>query len=275
MLGKEKITIGQLAEQANVSVRTLQYYDKIGLLKAAAISEGGRRLYNTNDITMVHQIITLKSLGLTLKEIEQRMIPIDSNEDIVAMLNRQSTIIEEQISQAGRLLESIEMLKKEIEESKNVDWEKYSNMVKLIQDNNEYYWVINYLEKDILSSISKLHDSNTNDLPIEWLKTCFVKIDQIEKSGKTPESHEAQDLADEWWQLIQKYTKGDARLITQLYEFYKRSSEWPLEFGQIKETTKQFFEKAIAVYMDKNKLQVSDQLILDTPNNDKAIEKGE
>ena len=79
--------MGQLAKRGNVSIRTLQYYDKIGLLKPSSISEGGRRLYNDNDITVLHQIITLKSLGLSLKEIGQRLVPINSTEDVLIMLN--------------------------------------------------------------------------------------------------------------------------------------------------------------------------------------------
>lgn len=256
MSDNQKITVGQLAKHTNVTVRTLQYYDKIGLLKPSAISEGGRRLYNTNDITIVHQIITLKSLGLSLKEIEERIVPIHSTDDIVVMLNRQSNMIEEQIAKSNRLLESIHMLKKEIDESKKVDWEKYSNMVKLIQDNNEYYWVINYLEKDILSNITKIHETNSDNLPIDWLKTCFEKISELESIGKVPESPEAQEIADTWWKLIQKYTNGDTHLVGQLYDFYNSANQWPAEFGKIDVTIKTYFEKAIQVYIEKHNIDV-------------------
>lgn len=76
------MTVGMLAKQVNVSVRTLQYYDKMGLLKPSSISEGGRRLYGPNDMTILHQIITLKNLGLSLDDIKSSLMPMNSTDDI-------------------------------------------------------------------------------------------------------------------------------------------------------------------------------------------------
>ena len=256
MIENNKITVGQLAKRANVSVRTLQYYDKIGLLKPSTISEGGRRLYNANDITILHQIITLKSLGLSLKDIAQRLMPINSTEDLVNMLNQQSVIINEQISKSQKILESIDMLRKEIDDSKNVDWSKYSNMVKLIRDNNEYYWVINYLEEDVLSNITEVYKTYPKaDISVGWLKKCLEKAIELDNQGVSPESKEAQEIANEWWQVVQKYTNGDMKLIEQLYNFYS-AGQWPAEFGEIQKQSQIFMERVIGVYLKKNGLYI-------------------
>ena len=50
------MTVGQLAKKMGVTVRTLQYYDKEGVLSPSAESEGGRRLYTDKDIVLLHQI---------------------------------------------------------------------------------------------------------------------------------------------------------------------------------------------------------------------------
>ena len=57
------MTVGEIAKKMGVTVRTLQYYDKEGLLSPSAESEGGRRLYTDRDLIMLHQILSLKSLG--------------------------------------------------------------------------------------------------------------------------------------------------------------------------------------------------------------------
>ena len=218
------------------------------------MSDGGRRLYNDNDITVLHQIITLKSLGLSLKDIEQRLVPINSTEDVLTMLNNQSSLIEEQISKSKKILESINMLRKEIRESQNVDWSKYSNMVKLINDNNEYYWVVNFLEKDILSRITESHAANKDaEIPIDWLKRSMEKAVELEESGVKPESDLAQELAAEWWQVVQKYTNGDSKLIEQLYSFYSSAEQWPVEFGKRQKESQKFMEMAIEFYLAENK----------------------
>ena len=49
------MTVGKLAERMGVTVRTLQYYDREGLLSPTAESGGGRRLYTDKDMIQLHQ----------------------------------------------------------------------------------------------------------------------------------------------------------------------------------------------------------------------------
>ena len=48
------MTVGELAKKMGVTIRTLQYYDKEGLLSPSAESEGGRRLYTDKDLVLLH-----------------------------------------------------------------------------------------------------------------------------------------------------------------------------------------------------------------------------
>ena len=256
----ERITVGQLANQAHVTVRTLQYYDKIGLLKPSSMSDGGRRLYGANDITILHQIITLKSLGLTLDEIRKRLVPINSNDDIKRMLTKQSNLIKEQISKANKILESIEMITTEINEHDTVDWSKYSNMVKLIQENNESYWVMNYLEDDMLENITQIHEQySEEELPSDWLVNCMKKAAALLKSGFTSESEEAQALAKEMWTMVEKYSDGQPEMVQKLYEFYSGSEHWPKQYSDMQKATHTFLEKSIEHYIGIHMMKLFSQ----------------
>lgn len=64
------LKIGELAKSAGVTVRTLHHYDEIGLLKPTADRESGHRLYNQSDVERLQQIASLKSIGLSLAQIE-------------------------------------------------------------------------------------------------------------------------------------------------------------------------------------------------------------
>lgn len=245
------MTVGELAKSVNVTVRTLQYYDKIGLLKPTKLSEGGRRLYTNRDISLLHQIITLKSLGLSLEEIKGKIKPINNNEDLRQMLSHQGDMIKEQISKSQKILESIHMIVGEIEHTDHIDWSKYANMVKMIQEDNEYYWIVNFLEKEMLEKIEQVHDSHSDeDLSPEWLKTAMMKAVALEEKGLDPHSDEAQQLAQEFWRVIQEYTKGEAGLIDQMYQFFNSGSQWPEEFAAIQKQSKTFVEKAIGYYLE-------------------------
>ncbi|WP_430610026.1 MerR family transcriptional regulator [Enterococcus sp. DIV0876] len=62
-------SIRALAQLSGVSSRTLRYYDEIGLLKPAAVSDNGYRLYGTQEADRLQQILYFKAFGLSLDSI--------------------------------------------------------------------------------------------------------------------------------------------------------------------------------------------------------------
>lgn len=62
--------INEVKKISGVSVRTLRYYDKIGLLKPASKTQGGHRLYSSNELKKLQQIQFLKKIGFQLSEIK-------------------------------------------------------------------------------------------------------------------------------------------------------------------------------------------------------------
>lgn len=67
---KPRWKVGELAQLAGLSIRTLRYYDQIGLYSPSGHSDSGHRLYTETDITRLQQILSLKELGLSLDEIK-------------------------------------------------------------------------------------------------------------------------------------------------------------------------------------------------------------
>lgn len=74
------MTVGQVARKMDVTVRTLQHYDREGLLSPTAISAGGRRLYTDKDIVLLHQILAMRHLGFSLKDIKDRLPKLETPE---------------------------------------------------------------------------------------------------------------------------------------------------------------------------------------------------
>jgi DNA-binding transcriptional MerR regulator len=62
--------VGDLAKLTGLTVRTLRFYDQIGLFSPSGHSDSGHRLYNQADIRRLQQILSLKDLGLSLEEIQ-------------------------------------------------------------------------------------------------------------------------------------------------------------------------------------------------------------
>jgi DNA-binding transcriptional MerR regulator len=63
-------TVGEVAELAHVSVRTLHHYHELGLLAPSERSESGYRLYSYDDVARLQEILIWRQLGFSLAEIK-------------------------------------------------------------------------------------------------------------------------------------------------------------------------------------------------------------
>ncbi len=66
-------TVKEVSQIAGVTVRNLQYYDKIGLLKPSGYSDAGYRLYSAADLRTLQTILLFRELEFPLKEIKSMM----------------------------------------------------------------------------------------------------------------------------------------------------------------------------------------------------------
>src|SRR5437588_7172410 len=61
--------VGELARQTGLSVRTLHYYEEVGVLAPSGRTEAGYRLYSEADVARLQQIRSLRQLGFSLEEV--------------------------------------------------------------------------------------------------------------------------------------------------------------------------------------------------------------
>jgi MerR family transcriptional regulator, copper efflux regulator len=67
----ELMTVGELARRTGLSVKAIRQYEALGLIYSAGRSEGNYRLFDGSALWCANVIATLRSLGLTIKEIER------------------------------------------------------------------------------------------------------------------------------------------------------------------------------------------------------------
>lgn len=97
--------IGEIAAVANLTVRTLHYYEEIGLLVPSGRSEAGHRLYDDGDVERLYRICLLRSLGLPLAEIGRALDDPawDLRSSIGEHLRRLEKRIDREVRVRGRL----------------------------------------------------------------------------------------------------------------------------------------------------------------------------
>lgn len=64
-----RLSVSELSDQSGVSVRTLHYYDEIGLLKPSEVTEAGYRYYDDEAVKLLQQILFFRELDFSLKDI--------------------------------------------------------------------------------------------------------------------------------------------------------------------------------------------------------------
>lgn len=105
-------SIKELADVAQVSKKTLRYYDQIGLLPPHSYSDKGYRLYSEKEVTTLHHILLYKELGLSLKQIAAILA---EEQAPLALLERHKYLLETKQRQLEELLthvsQSIHLLK--------------------------------------------------------------------------------------------------------------------------------------------------------------------
>jgi len=113
----EALTVGQVAEQLGVTVRTLHHYDEIGLLVPSERTPAGYRLYDGEDILRLQHVVVYRRLGFALAEIA--LLLNDPSADVGEHLRRQREAVMSRLDEMKGLVKAIDRaLEQEMSESR-------------------------------------------------------------------------------------------------------------------------------------------------------------
>ena len=107
-------TTGEMAKFCNVSVRTVQFYDTRGVLHPSGLTEGGRRIYNDDDLRKLRLVCTLKALGLSLNSIQSVLRSELSAKILEILLAEQVTLLTGEVDERRKQLDMIRIVQDSI-----------------------------------------------------------------------------------------------------------------------------------------------------------------
>jgi len=132
----KQYTTGEMAKLCGVTVRTVQYYDKRGILTPSQLTEGGRRLYTEDDVKTLRLICYLKNLGLSLDNIASILKADNSKNVIATILQEQAVILKNNISEQKEKLTVTQELLSEIENCPSPSVEFMNDIVTVMESKN-------------------------------------------------------------------------------------------------------------------------------------------
>ncbi len=243
------MTVGELAKKVNTTVRTIQYYDREGLLKPSQISEGGRRLYSGKDMLRLHQILSLKYLGFSLDDIKTRLTNLDTPNDVAAILSQQADIIQQRIAGLNEALLAIQSLQSEVLQMQKVDFIKYAQIIELLQQKNQNYWVVKHFDEKVMDHINGRFTKEEADSITNKLNELCDQAVKLCESNISPESELGLSFAKEWWDMVMEFTKGDMSLIPELQKFSSNRDSWDNDLKLKFEVADTFISKSLEAYL--------------------------
>jgi len=261
----------QFACKASVSVRTLRYYDQVGLLSPSRRTEAGYRLYTDEDLSCLQQILALKFLGFSLDEIKQYLwIGPPALQEALAL---QKVMMQEKRVQLDTIIQAIEKTERVIQAGQQ-SWDAIVSVIQVIQMSQTSDWQDKYFtpeQRQKMQEISEKSYTPEQHQKLaargEWTEADQKVADQkwgaaiselksLMAAGKDPGSPEAQALAKQWQGLIYSFTQGDPDIATGLNQWWTNFQQLPDEekpftfFNSPEEGA--YIQKALEIYKQQH-----------------------
>lgn len=239
------MTVNEVSKLAGVSIRTLQYYDSIGLLKPAKYSESGYRLYDDAAMERLQQILLFRELEFPLKEIKEIVAGPDF--DKKKALEQQIELLimkKEHLENLIEFARGIQSGGTNIMDFTAFDTSKLEEYAKKAKE--QWGDSKEYAECEIKLSSRTKDDEKT--LSRDFMKL-FEKCGTIKDSD--PKSDEAQAIVKEIKDFIsENYYKCTNEILSGLGRMYAAGGEFTTNIDKAGGTgTAEFVSNAIEEYV--------------------------
>lgn len=122
---------GEFARMAQITVRTVRYYDKQNILKPSLVTPTGARFYTEEDFARLQQIMLLKYLGFSLEDIRELTVNDSDYSYLEHSLEQQQNLVRDRIEQLQLVEQAIGETVTEIRQQQNVDWNRMRELIHL------------------------------------------------------------------------------------------------------------------------------------------------
>lgn len=245
--------IKEIADLTGVSIRMLHYYDKIGLLKPDNVSQAGYRLYTTDDIKKLSQILFYKELDFSLEEIKE--ILYSSNADKLEVLKMQQQILTKKQEKIGALLGAINKSIISLEQGENPKDLNIFTSLDLVEISRNK----EQLKKDLMVYLFPHVDEECGIKTSEYSKDDWTIImsrmdgilNEISiRMDKSPNNSEIQELIGKFKEFINhNLIRCDNDLLKILGNLYVDNPLYSNYMVQYGENFPEFLKSAIEFYV--------------------------
>ena len=230
-LGTRLYQAKEFAAKAGVSVRTLHFYDRVGLLTPAARTEAGYRLYGDAELERLEQILALRFVGFELDRIKTLLngpptpllVALRMQRHIIAQEKRRLEHVADALEHAEALLEN---------GGDSAKWQAVQNVIEAFKVKSDYSWTDNYYTDEDKAKLEAMRKNLPPGTIEEGQRAWAELIAEVEAAAETedPLGEGAQVLAARWKALVHQFTQGDEGIKRGLNKLWSDQTHWPKDF---------------------------------------------
>jgi MerR family transcriptional regulator, thiopeptide resistance regulator len=197
-------SVGEIARQTGLTVRTLHHYDGIGLLVPAQRTRAGHRRYGEADVRRLYRIVALRQLGLGLDEIAG-MLDQDGD-DLRPTVRRHLERVDRAIAEQEAVRERLRVLLIALE---NERAPAVADVLDLIERTTmlEKYYTAEQLEQ-LARCREEFGEDAIRDVEHQWTQL-YARVQELYDQGRDPADPDAQALVDRMDELVAMFHGGD------------------------------------------------------------------
>lgn len=243
-------TVKQVSDLAGVSVRTLHYYDEIGLLRPSSVGGNGYRYYEETALFKLQQILFFREMDLGLLQIKEI---VDSPEfDLVTALQTHRGVLAEKIDRLQGLISTVDSTIMHL--AGGVEMSKQQLFVGFSEDKQKEYEqeVAEKYGKDrVEESVKRWASYSLQQKAVIQAEGGAIYRDAVNTMDKPVESAEVQTIMARWHEHIRNFYEPTPEILRGLGTMYNEHPDFNVFFQKFHQDLPVFLEKAIRAYCDR------------------------
>jgi DNA-binding transcriptional MerR regulator len=219
-----ELKVGELAERTGLTVRTLHWYDDIGLLSPRRRTEAGHRIYGPREIERLQKILSLRKLGLSLEKIQEALDRDDLS--LVKVLELHAEDVAREVERLRALGTRLRKILDTARETGRVEAEELILTMEAMAMFEKYY-TPEQLEK-LEKRREKVGEERIRQVQEEW-EELYRRFGEQMAAGAGPDDPQVLALARKARSLIREFTGGDPGIRASLERMYSEEGTRPLD----------------------------------------------
>lgn len=245
-------TVHSLAQLAGISVRTLHYYDQIGLLKPSVIKKNGYRYYEEAELIRLQQILFFRELEFALEDIKHMLNRPGFN--VVEALKDQKKLIRLKQSRLEKLIYAIDNAIKTMNNNHKINEEELYDVfkdddVKQYQDEVKSRWGNSDAYRQSMAKVGKMTKKEMDKLKADGKKHTQAIADAMDKGIEHPD---VQKLIKQSHEGVNFFYECSYEMFRNLGKMYVDDPRFAANYDKFRPGLAVFMRDAIAYYCDQH-----------------------